>query len=151
LTAVLGQISRARPDSTHRPSDQLAAHRSLTLYPVEIFGNRDHQDPRSPNRMIVTVWACVLLLGFAVAHSSALPNNAVLASKASVPLCRGKAKRVRPAHVSFSFECGNEDVTAFRVQANRALHFVYDPNSAFDCLRRTSKSFSCGDIHSGAS
>jgi hypothetical protein len=53
--------------------------------------------------------------------------------------------------VSFSFECGNEDVTAFRVQANRALHFVYDPSYAFDCERKTSKSFSCEDIHSGAS
>jgi hypothetical protein len=127
----------------------------MTLYPVEIFGNRDHQDRRSPNRMIVTVWACaslgVLLLSLAVAHSSALPHKAALAGKASAPLCRGKAHRVRPAHVSFSFECGNEDVTAFRVQANRPLHFVYDPNSAFDCLRRTSRSFSCEDIHSGAS
>jgi len=92
----------------------------------------------------------VLLLGFAVAHSSALPNNAALANKASVPLCRGKAKRVRPAHISFSFECGNEDVTAFRVQANRPLHFVYDPSYAFGCERKTSRSFSCEDIHSGA-
>jgi len=93
----------------------------------------------------------LLLLGFAVAHSSALPNKTALASKASAPLCRGKAKRVRPAHVSFSFECGNEDVTAFKVQANRALHFVYDPSYAFGCERRTSRSFSCEDIHSGAS
>jgi len=92
----------------------------------------------------------VLLLGFAVTDSSALPHRATQAGKTSTPLCRGKAKRVRPAHVSFSFECGSEDVTAFRVQANRALHFVYDPSYAFGCERRTSRSFSCEDIHSGA-
>jgi hypothetical protein len=105
--------------------------------------------------MDTTAWALVLigvfLLGFAVTDSSALPHRATLASKASAPLCRGKAKRVRSAHVSFSFECGNEDVTAFRVQANRPLHFVYDPNYAFECERKTPRSFSCEDIHSGAS
>jgi hypothetical protein len=112
-------------------------------------------EPRSRSRMIARAWAGaslgMLLLGFAVADSSALPHRAAPAGKASAPLCRGKARRVRPAHVSFSFECGNEDVTAFEVQANRPLHFVYDPSSAFDCERRTSRSFSCGDIHSGAS
>jgi hypothetical protein len=105
--------------------------------------------------MTPRVWAStslgVLLLGFAVADSSALPHRAAPAGKASASLCRGKAKRLRPAHVSFSFECGNEDVTAFVVQANRPLHFVYDPSSAFDCERKTSRSFSCEDIHSGAS
>jgi hypothetical protein len=104
--------------------------------------------------MTPRVWAStslgVLLLGFAVADSSALPHRAAPAGKASASLCRGKAKRLRPAHVSFSFECGNEDVTAFEVQANRPLHFVYDPSSAFDCERKTSRSFSCEDIHSGA-
>jgi hypothetical protein len=104
--------------------------------------------------MTPRVWAStslgVLLLGFAVADSSALPHRAAPAGKASASLCRGKAKRLRPAHVSFSFECGNEDVTAFVVQANRPLHFVYDPSSAFDCERKTSRSFSCEDIHSGA-
>jgi hypothetical protein len=93
----------------------------------------------------------VLLLGFTVADSSALPHRTTQAGKTSAPLCRGKAKRLRPAHVSFSFECGNEDVTAFIVQANRALHFVYDPSYAFGCERKTSRSFSCEDIHSGAS
>jgi hypothetical protein len=92
----------------------------------------------------------VLLLGFPVADSSGLQRRAAPAAGASAPLCRGTARRLRPAHVSFSFECGGEDVTAFRVQANRALYFVYDPRSAFDCERRTSRSFSCGDIHSGA-
>jgi hypothetical protein len=104
--------------------------------------------------MTARVWTVALLgvlpFGFAVADSSALPNAAVFAGKTSAPLCRGKARRVRPAHVGFSFECGGEDVTAFDVQANRALHFVYDPSYAFDCERRTSRSFSCGDIHSGA-
>jgi hypothetical protein len=127
---------------------------SLTLYPVEILGNRGYEDRRSRNRVTARVWAVawlgVSLFGCAVADSSALPNKAALAGKASAPACRGKARRVRPAHISFLFECGGEDVTAFEVQANRALHFVYDPNYAFDCERRTSRSFSCGDIHSGA-
>jgi hypothetical protein len=101
-------------------------------------------------RTSLAVLAGVFLLGFVAAHSSALPRNAI-AAKAGAPLCAGKVKRVRPAHVSFSFECGNEDVTAFKVQANRALRFVYDPSYAFDCERRTSRSFSCEDIHSGAS
>jgi hypothetical protein len=105
--------------------------------------------------MTATFWAVVslgvLLLGFAVTDGSALTHRIAPAGKASAPLCRGNAKRVRPAHVSFSFECGNEDVTAFKVQANRALHFVYDPSYAFDCERKTSRSFSCEDIHSGAS
>jgi hypothetical protein len=92
----------------------------------------------------------VLLLGFPVADSSALPHRAAPAAKASAPLCRGMARRLRPGQVSFSFECGGEDVTGFKVQANRALHFVYDPRSAFDCERRTSRSFSCGDILPGA-
>jgi hypothetical protein len=82
--------------------------------------------------MGATAWALaslgVLLLGFAVANSSALPHRTAPAGNASAPLCKGNAKRLRPAHVSFSFECGNEDVTAFKVQANRALHFLYDPN-----------------------
>jgi hypothetical protein len=111
-------------------------------------------EPRSWERMTARVWAStslgVLLLGLAVADSSALRNRAIPAAKASAPLCRGKAKRLGPGHVSFSFECANEDVTAFDVQANRPLHLVYDPNSAFDCERRTSRSFSCADIHSGA-
>jgi hypothetical protein len=101
-------------------------------------------------RACAVVLLGVLLSGFAVVEGSALPNRAALAGRASTPLCRGKARRVRPAHVGFSFECGGEDVTAFDVQANRALHFVYDPTYAFDCQRRTSRSFSCGDIHSGA-
>lgn len=124
------------------------------LYPVEILGDRDHQDRGSRDRLTGTVWVGavgVLLLGFTVADSSALPHRTTQADKTSAPLCRGKAKRLRPAHVSFSFECGNEDVTAFIVQANRALHFVYDPSYAFGCERKTSRSFSCEDIHSGAS
>jgi len=53
--------------------------------------------------------------------------------------------------VSFSFSCGeDEDVTAFVVRANRALHSVYDPSYAFGCERSTSRSFDCTDIHSGA-
>jgi hypothetical protein len=103
------------------------------LYPVEILGDRDHQDRGSHDRLTGTVWVVllgVLLLGFTVADSSALSHRTTQAGKTSAPLCRGKVKRVRPAHVGFSFECGNEDVTAFIVQANRALHFVYDPSYA---------------------
>lgn len=52
--------------------------------------------------------------------------------------------------MSLSFSCEGEDVTAFDVQANRALHSVYDPSYAFGCERSTSRSFFCEDIHSGA-
>jgi hypothetical protein len=93
----------------------------------------------------------VLLFGFAVPDGSALPHRAAPAGKASAPLCQGKARRLRPGHVSFSFSCGeSEDVTAFVVRANRTLHSVYDPSFAFGCERSTSRSFACEDIHSGA-
>ena len=93
----------------------------------------------------------VLLFGFAVPDSSALPHPVALASDASAPLCQGKVRRLRPGRVSFSFSCGeNEDVTAFVVKANRTLHSVYDPSFAFGCERSTSRSFDCADIHSGA-
>jgi hypothetical protein len=101
------------------------------------------------------VWCVVSLgvlpLGFAVPDSPALPHRASAAGDASTPLCRGAAKRLRPGRVSFSFSCGeSEDVTAFVVQANRALHSVFDPSYAFGCERSTSRSFDCEDIHSGA-
>ncbi|MGA2320912.1 MAG: hypothetical protein ABSG95_09250 [Solirubrobacteraceae bacterium] len=111
-------------------------------------------EPRFRERTIARAWVVaslgVLLLGFAVPDSSAVPRRAAPAGKASAPLCQGKARRPRPGHVSFSFSCQDEDVTAFVVQANRTLHSVYDPSYAFGCERSTSRSFDCGDIHSGA-
>ena len=93
----------------------------------------------------------MLLLGFALPASSALPHSVAPVGKASAPLCQGKVRSLQPGHVSFSFSCGeNEDVTAFVVKANRTLHSVYDPSYAFGCERSTSRSFDCGDIHSGA-
>jgi hypothetical protein len=95
--------------------------------------------------------AGALLLGLAVPDSSALPHRAAPAGKASAPRCEGKARRLRPGHVGFSFNCGEtQDVTAFILQANRTLHSVYDPSYAFGCQRSTSRSFDCDDIHSGA-
>jgi hypothetical protein len=91
-----------------------------------------------------------------LAHSSALPHVAARgrnaqASDASAPICRGKARRLRPGHVSFSFGCGESaDVTGFVLRANRAVHSVSDPSFAFGCERSTSTSFDCEDIHSGA-
>jgi hypothetical protein len=52
--------------------------------------------------------------------------------------------------VSISFTCGGEDVTGFTVQANRVLHYIYDPTYAFGCERAGARSYSCSDIHSGA-
>jgi hypothetical protein len=90
-------------------------------------------------------------LGFAVPTGSALAHRSTSARQASAPLCRGRAKRLRPGHVGFSFSCGEaEDVTAFVIQASRTLHSVYDPSYAFGCERDTLRSFDCGDIHSGA-
>jgi len=95
--------------------------------------------------------ALVVLLGFAVPDSSALPPRTSPAGTAGAPRCRGKARRSRPGLVSFSFSCGEgEDVTGFVVRANRTLHSVYDPSFAFGCERHTSRSFTCEDIHSGA-
>ncbi len=86
-----------------------------------------------------------------VPASSALPHKVAPVGKASAPLCHGRARRLRPGRVSFSFSCGeSEDVTGFVVRANRTLHSVYDPSYAFGCERSTSRSFDCGDIHSGA-
>jgi hypothetical protein len=111
-------------------------------------------EPRFRDRMTARVWTVaslgVLLLGFSIADSSALVHRAAPAGNASAPFCQGKARRLRPAHVSFSFSCEGEDVTAFKVQANRTLHSVYDPSYAFGCDRSTSRSFGCADIHSGA-
>jgi hypothetical protein len=100
----------------------------------------------------VVAMLALLLLGFAVPDSSALlPHGGAPAGKASAPLCRGSARRLRPGHVSLSFSCGeSEDVTAFVVRANRTLHSIYDPSYAFGCERSTSRSFDCEDIHSGA-
>jgi hypothetical protein len=92
----------------------------------------------------------LVLLGFAATGSFARPSAGSRARAAGAPLCRGNAARSRPGHISFSFECGGEDVTGFELQANRAIHFLYDPTYAFGCERRTSRSFSCEDIHSGA-
>jgi hypothetical protein len=97
------------------------------------------------------VLPAVLLFGFAVPERSALRHEAVYARDASMASCHGKARRLRPGHVSFSFTCGeSEDVTGFVLQANRALHSVYDPSFAFGCERSTARSFDCEDIHSGA-
>jgi len=111
--------------------------------------------PRFRDRTTAGFWVVVslgvLLVGFAVPDGSAAPHRAAPAGKASVPLCQGRARRLRPGRVSFSFGCGEtEDVTAFVVRANRTLHSVYDPSYAFGCERSTSRSFDCEDIHSGA-
>jgi hypothetical protein len=110
--------------------------------------------PRLPAGVSVRAWPVAslgaLVLGLAAPGSYGRPPRAVHAGKVSAPLCRGGFRRLRPRHVSFSFSCGNEDVTGFDLQANRALHSVYDPVLAFECQRRTSRSFDCEDIHSGA-
>jgi hypothetical protein len=92
----------------------------------------------------------VSFLGLSAPGGSALAHKAARAGKATAPLCGGNVRRVARGRVSFSFSCGNEDVTAFEVRANRALHYVYDPSYAFDCGRRASRAFDCEDIHSGA-
>jgi hypothetical protein len=92
----------------------------------------------------------VSALALAVPRVMALPAGAALAGKATAQQCGGSAKRVARGRVSFSFSCGNQDVTGFEVRANRALHQVYDPSAAFECGRRSSRAFDCGDIHSGA-
>lgn len=104
--------------------------------------------------MTVGAWSVAslvsLVLGFPVADSSGLPPRVVHAGKANAPFCHGSFRRMRPRHVSFSFSCENEDVTGFELQANRTLNSVYDPILAFECQRRTGRSFDCEDIHSGA-
>ncbi len=99
----------------------------------------------------VVALTAVLLFGVAVADSSALSHEAPYARNASTPSCHGRARRLRPGRVGFSFTCGeSEDVTGFVLQANRALHSAYDPSFAFGCERSTARSFDCEDIHSGA-
>lgn len=99
-------------------------------------------------RATVLTIAAALLVGSAGSDSSALPHRT---GKASTRRCGGQARRLRPGHVGFSFNCGEtQDVTSFVLQANRTLHFVYDPSFAFSCQRSAARSFDCGDIHSGA-
>ena len=99
-------------------------------------------------RATVLAIAAALLLGSAAPDGSAIPRKT---GKASTPRCGGEARRLRPGHVGFSFNCGEtQDVTSFVLQANRTLHSVYDPSFAFSCQRSTARSFDCGDIHSGA-
>jgi len=105
---------------------------------------------RSIARVCAVVSAGLLPLGFAVPDSPAAPRPAGPAASSGAPLCRGRARRLRPGHVSFLFTCGGEDVTAFVVRATRTLHSVVDPSYAFACERSTYRSFDCGDIHSGA-
>jgi len=107
-----------------------------------------HFRERAIARVLVVAMLGVSLLALVVPDGSALPHNA---AQVSAPRCQGKARRLRPGQVSFSFSCGeSQDVTAFVVQANRTLHSVYDPSFAFGCQRSTSRSFDCEDIHSGA-
>jgi len=105
-------------------------------------------------RVAAGVWVlpllCLSLLALAVPDSSALPRRGVRADAATAPLCEGRVRRLRAGLLSFSFTCGGEDVTAFELQANRALHSVNDPSFAFGCERSSSRSFACDDIHSGA-
>src|ERR1035438_5350204 len=99
-------------------------------------------------RATVLAIAAALLLGSAAPDGSAIPRKT---GKASTRRCGGQARRLRPGHVGFSFNCGEtQDVTSFVLQANRTLHFVYDPSFAFSCQRSAARSFDCGDIHSGA-
>jgi len=88
--------------------------------------------------------ALLALSVLAQANASAAPAGA------AAPPCRGKVRRVGPGRLSFSFTCEG-DVSGFEIRANRALHSVYDPLEAFGCERATYRSFSCNDIHSGAS
>ncbi len=90
------------------------------------------------------------LLGFCIPALVAARRGRTPAGAAASTSCRGKARRLKPGRVGFSFSCEDEDVTAFVLRANRTLHSVYDPSFAFGCERSTSKSFSCVDIHSGA-
>jgi hypothetical protein len=92
----------------------------------------------------------LFVLGAPVVKGPALAATPASSGKTPAPLCRGRATRLLPGHISFSFSCAGEDVTAFDLRANRALHSVYDPSYAFGCERRTYRSFSCEDIHSGA-
>lgn len=102
------------------------------------------------NARACVAFLSLLLLAFAVSAGAALAHGGRPAREAGSPTCHGKARRLRPGHVSFSFSCGGEDVTAFVIRADRALRSVYDPSYAFACERSTSRSFDCGDIHSGA-
>jgi hypothetical protein len=89
---------------------------------------------RKNARLPIATTLGLLLLAFAVPDGSALPLRAAPTINASAPRCQGKARRGRPGHVSFSFNCGeSQDVTAFVVEANRTLHSVVDPSSAFAC------------------
>ena len=107
-----------------------------------------HSRERAIARILAVAMLAVSLLAFVVPDGSALPHNA---AQVSASHCQGKARRLRPGQVSFSFSCGeSQDVTAFVVQANRTLHSVSDPSFAFGCQRSGSRSFDCEDIHSGA-
>ena len=109
---------------------------------------------RFPARVTARVAAVAsvsaLLLGFAVADSSAAAAAGAAAGSANATSCHGRVRRLRPGRLGFSFSCEGEDVTGFHVQANRALHSVFDPSYAFGCERTTARSFECEDIHSGA-
>jgi len=99
-------------------------------------------------KLLVVAMLGISLPALAAPDGSAPPHNA---AQASAPRCHGDARGLRRGQVSFSFSCGeSQDVTAFVVQANRALHSVHDPLFAFGCQRSTARSFDCEDIHSGA-
>jgi len=103
-----------------------------------------HSRERAIARILAVAMLAVSLLAFVVPDGSALPHNA---AQVSASHCQGKARRLRPGQVSFSFSCGeSQDVTAFVVQANRTLHSVSDPSFAFGCQRSGSRSFDCEDI-----
>lgn len=122
---------------------------SMSLRVAHVGGqpSREH----APASVWVVALLGVLLLGFPVPDSTALPRGAAHAGEATVPICHGQARRLRLGQLGFSFDCGEtEDVTAFVVRANRTIHLVDDPSFAFGCDRSTSRSFDCEDIHSGA-
>jgi hypothetical protein len=109
----------------------------------------------SHDRRVWALTTLAVLLGSAVAAGPARPHSIARARLTTTGetgeySCKGRARRLRPRQLGFSFTCEGADVTAFELRANRALHAVIDPTYAFGCERRTSRYFYCEDIHSGA-
>jgi len=126
-----------------------AVARAVYPFPIGARALTTFRNPRLASAVLAGALASAQL-GVGVSSGATTQQARAHARTAASPTCRGRARRVRPGKVSISFACGGEDVTGFTVQANRTLHYLYDPSYAFGCERTGSRSYSCSDIHSGA-
>jgi hypothetical protein len=94
------------------------------------------------------VRAWVVLVAVSLLALGALGAGGSYAASSSQ--CHGNARLRHGGAVHFSFSCGSDEPTGFRIRANRHIVSVDDPSGVYGCQRVSGRSFDCNDQHSGA-